>query len=294
MLRPHRRKKRRLPRMKGLSLTKLIPSMVTVAATCAGLTGVRFAMEGRFEFAVGAIVLAAVLDALDGRMARLLKASSDFGAQLDSLSDVVAFGVAPALILYAWLLNEMGGFGWAVALMLAVCCGLRLARFNSRIDSLPPYAVNYFQGVPAPAGALLALFPMVISFLFGPEVIPVGVVALWTVGMSILMVSEIPTFSFKKFKLPSWSVLPFMALVAVSIAALAGAPWETLSVIGVAYLITMPISALRFAKLKAAAGNLRGDGDDDDDIDPKDGADGDGDGDNAASSSDVAPLRSVK
>lgn len=287
------RRRRRMPRLKGLSLTKLIPSMVTVAATCAGLTGVRYALEERWEFAVGAIVLAAILDALDGRMARLLKAASDFGAQLDSLSDIVAFGVAPALILYFWLLKDLSGFGWAIALFLAVCCGLRLARFNSRIDSLPPYAYNYFQGVPAPAGALLALFPMVIDFIFGAGTVPVVAVAAWTVAMALLMVCELPTFSFKKFKLPPGFILPFMALVAVAIAGLAGAPWETLAIVGVAYLITIPISVIRYAKLKAEAGELRGDkGGDDTGGDDTDGDDTDGDS-GSDDGSGVTKLRPV-
>ncbi len=288
MLKPKRRRTRQAPRLRGLSLTKLIPSMVTVAATCAGLTGVRFALEGNFEFAVGAIVLASILDALDGRMARLLNASSEFGAQLDSLSDVVAFGVAPALILYFWILTDLSGVGWAAALILAVSCGLRLARFNSRIDSLPPYAYNYFQGIPAPAAALLALFPLVLSFLFGAGSIPASVVAIWCVVIAILMVSEVPTFSFKKFKLPSWSIVPFMGVVAAAIAGLAGAPWETLSVIGVLYLITIPIAALRYAKLKAEADKLRGEDDGSEDDDNSAGGD-----DSSDSGDGVATLRPV-
>jgi len=141
---------RKIPRLKGMTVARLIPNMITVASTCAGLTGIRYALEARWEFAVAAILVAALLDALDGRMARLLRATSDFGAQLDSLSDFVAFGVSPALIVWLWSLSTLGGPGWGIALFFAVCCGLRLARFNSRLDTLPPYAYNYFQGVPAP------------------------------------------------------------------------------------------------------------------------------------------------
>ncbi|MCK5276638.1 MAG: CDP-alcohol phosphatidyltransferase family protein, partial [Alphaproteobacteria bacterium] len=146
--RKSRRKSRRgVPRFKGLSISKLIPNMITVGATCAGLTGVRFAIDEKWEFAVVAIIVAGVLDALDGRMARLLNSASDFGAELDSLSDFVSFGVSPALILYFWSLSSLGGIGWAVCLFLAICCGLRLARFNTNIGKLPPYAYNYFTGV---------------------------------------------------------------------------------------------------------------------------------------------------
>ncbi len=159
MLRSRRRRRlrgtRRLPRLKGLTVGKLIPNLITVSAVCAGLTGIRFAVDGRWEHAVIAIIVAAILDALDGRMARILNASSEFGAQLDSLSDIVSFGVAPALVLYFWSLQTAGGIGWAVTLFFIVCCGLRLARFNSMLGKLPPYAYNYFTGVPAPAGALM-------------------------------------------------------------------------------------------------------------------------------------------
>ncbi len=260
MLRPRRHKRRdsrRTPRLKGMTLTKMIPNMITVAATCAGLTGVRFAIDGRWEFAVGAIIVAAILDALDGRMARLLKAQSDFGAQMDSLSDFVAFGVAPALIAWFWALNELGGFGWVAGLFFAVCCGLRLARFNSRIDKLPPYAYNYFQGVPAPMGAALGLLPMIVSFETGPILLlHPAAVAVWMIAMALLMVSEAPTFSFKKWKLAPRYMLPFMAGVGLVLAGLAGAPWLTLSIACVLYLASIPLSLRSFARLKAEAARL--------------------------------------
>ena len=152
MLRSRRRRRtRRLPRLKGLSIGKLIPNFITVSAACSGLTGIRFAIEGRWDYAVAAIMLAAILDVLDGRMARMLKASSEFGAQLDSLADIVSFGVATAMVLYFWTLQEAGGVGWAVTLFFIICCALRLARFNAMDGKLPPYAFNYFTGIPAPA-----------------------------------------------------------------------------------------------------------------------------------------------
>jgi CDP-diacylglycerol--serine O-phosphatidyltransferase len=260
MLGPRRHKRRdakRTPRLKGMTLAKMIPNMITVAATCAGLTGVRFAIDGRWEFAAGAIIIAAILDGLDGRMARMLNAQSDFGAQLDSLSDFVAFGVAPAFIIWFWALNELGGVGWAAGLFFAVCCGLRLARFNSRIDKLPAYAYNYFQGVPAPMGAVLALLPMILSFEVGDiSLLHPAVISVWMVGMALLMVSEAPTFSFKKWKLEARYMLPFMAAVALVLAGIAGAPWMTLTIASVVYLVLIPFSVRSYAKLKAEAKRL--------------------------------------
>ena len=259
--RPAQRRRRlrdRLPRSRGLTLSKLVPNAITVSATCAGLTGVRFAIEGRFEFAAGAILVAAILDGLDGRMARLLKATSDFGKELDSLSDFVAFGVSPALILYFWALQGLGGAGWAVALFLAVCCGLRLARFNIAVEKLPPYAYNYFQGVPAPAGAGLALMPLIASF----EVVPglqeqAWLVAVWTIGIGLLMVSRLPTWSGKGIKIPREAVLPLMAGAALVIAGLAGRPWLTLLALFVAYMATFPVSYRSYQRLKQAAERMQ-------------------------------------
>ncbi len=253
-----RRKSGRPSRLKGTTIARLIPNMITVASTCAGLTGVRYALEARWEFAVAAILVAAILDALDGRMARLLRATSDFGAQLDSLSDFVAFGVSPALILWLWGLSELGGPGWGIALFFAVCCGLRLARFNSRLDKLPPYAYNYFQGIPAPAGAAIGLLPLTLGFVLGDAaLIPPWAAGLWMVGVALLMVSEVPTFSFKKFKLaPRW-VLPFMVLVGIFAAGLASAPWETLTIVGAAYLGTIPVSLQSYARLRREADRLQ-------------------------------------
>lgn len=253
-----RRKTPRPPRLKGMTVARLIPNMITVAATCAGLTGVRYALEERWEFAVAAILVAAILDALDGRMARLLGATSDFGAQLDSLSDFVAFGVSPALIVWLWGMSALGGPGWGIALFFAVCGGLRLARFNSRLDKLPPYAYNYFQGIPAPAGAAIGLLPMAIGFVLGDATaIPAWAAGVWMVVIALLMVSEVPTYSFKKLKLaPAW-ILPFMVVVGVLIAGLASAPWETLSIVGFVYLATIPLSFISYTRLRKEADKLQ-------------------------------------
>ncbi len=255
---PNARSRRKLKRTRGLSIREVIPNAITVAATCAALTGLRFAIEGAWGFAVGAVVIAAVLDALDGRMARILNATSEFGAQLDSLSDFVSFGVVPALILYFWSLNGLGGFGWAVALLLTVCCGLRLARFNSRIDTLPSFAYNFFQGVPAPAGAGLALLPIAASLAFGEAAVaPPWLTGLWTVAVGLLMVSELPTYSFKKVKVPRRLLVPLMLLFGLTLAGLAGQPWDTIVVMGVIYLALIPFSVMSYKKLKDEADRLQ-------------------------------------
>src|SRR5262249_41106080 len=155
----------RVPKLSGLSLNRMIPNMLTLLAMCAGLTAIRFAFNGKFESAVIAILVARVLDGLDGRVARLLKSTSPLGAQLDSLSDSICFGVAPAVVVYLWTLDALGSFGWAIAVFFAMCCALRLARFNTQLDvALPPYAYAFFTGMPAPGGAVVALVPMYLAF----------------------------------------------------------------------------------------------------------------------------------
>ena len=255
-----RKFRRGVPRFKGLNISKLIPNMITVGATCAGLTGVRFALDEKWEFAVVAIIVAAVLDALDGRMARLLNSASDFGAELDSLSDFVSFGVSPALILYFWSLSALGGIGWVICLFLAICCGLRLARFNTNIGKLPPYAFNYFTGVPAPAGAGLALMPMMATFAFGMDILREPVfVAVWSVIAALLMVSTLPTFSFKKVKIPTAAILPILVVVGLLVAGLAGAPWRTLTLVGLVYIVSFGYSAYTYRRLTAEAERMHGD-----------------------------------
>lgn len=258
MLRSRRRRRtRRLPRLKGLSIGKLIPNFITVSAACSGLTGIRFAIEERWDYAVAAIMLAAILDVLDGRMARMLKASSEFGAQLDSLADIVSFGVATAMVLYFWTLQEAGGVGWAVTLFFIICCALRLARFNAMDGKLPPYAFNYFTGIPAPAAALMALLPVVIVLGFQIDGFshPV-VVGTWTVVMAAMMVSRVPTYSFKKIRIPQIYVLPLVVGVGVLLAGLASFPWKILAAVSVLYLLTLPLSIRSYARLRAEAERL--------------------------------------
>ncbi|MGE5516047.1 MAG: CDP-diacylglycerol--serine O-phosphatidyltransferase [Bacteroidota bacterium] len=246
----------RPPRIPGLSINRLIPNILTLLALCAGLTSIRFGLHGAWEQAVIAIIMAGILDGLDGRVARLLQGTSKFGAELDSLSDFVSFGVAPAMLLYLWTMQGAGGLGWAIVLLYTVCCGLRLARFNTMLGQadLPPYAYNFFTGVPAPAAAGVVLLPMVASFEFGRGFFdrPV-VVAVFLLGVAFLMVSTIPTFSFKKVRIPNAWVLPILLIIGLLAAFLVTEPWKTLAVIGAAYVVLIPVSIRSFRRLKAQA-----------------------------------------
>ncbi len=289
MLRRRRRDQQRLPREKGQTFNKMIPNIITVSATCAGLTAIRFAVDGRFEFAAVAIALAALLDALDGRMARLLNASTDFGAHLDSLSDFVAFGVVPGLVIYYWSLSALGGFGFAIALFYAVCTALRLARFNTREGTLPPYAYNYFQGVPAPAGAGLACLPMILSFelSFDFDGAPV-LIGLWLVTVALLMVSQLPTYSFKTLKIPHRRVLPILAVAGLFMAGVAGRPWTTLSLLMFAYMATFAFSIRSYRRLQEEAARLTGQ---DQQAEPEDDDDDESDDPGAGTGDRAGPVR---
>jgi len=252
MLRPRRFGKSR--RISGLSINRMIPNILTLLALCAGMTAIRFAINGKFESSVIAIIVAGVFDGLDGRVARLLKSTSPFGAQLDSLSDFVCFGVAPGIMLYIWTMSQLSSFGWALSLLYAICCGLRLARFNTQLDvELPPYAAYYFTGVPAPGGAGLVLVPMFLAFEFGNvfrSPIFNGVVM---IVVAALMVSRVPTFSMKRFRIPHDYVIPAYLVIAVVVAFLTTAPWPTLSAIGIVYLVSIPITVRSFNKLRREA-----------------------------------------
>ncbi len=242
------------PKIRGISFNQIIPNALTLASACVALSGVQLALNGSFEIAVICVLLAGLLDGLDGHMARLLKVQSNFGAQLDSLADFVASGVSPGLILYFWALEQAGGFGWAIALIYIMCCALRLARFNATSDHQPPYARNYFQGVPAPAGATLVLFPMIIEFLFNihhPWM--VYITGVWTMIIGGLMVSNLPTFSLKNINI-SPTTRPFVLLgIVLLFAGLAGQTWLTLCLISIAYLISFFFSNKSYQALKKAS-----------------------------------------
>jgi CDP-diacylglycerol--serine O-phosphatidyltransferase len=251
---------KRPPRISGLSFNRLIPNILTVLALCAGLTSIRYGLHAKWEAAVLAIVVAAIFDGLDGRVARLLQGTSKFGAELDSLSDFVSFGVAPAMLLYFWTMQGAGGFGWALVLLFSVCCALRLARFNTMLGQpdLPPWAYNFFTGVPAPAAAGIVLLPMMISFQIDSEVFKTpAVVSMFLLGVSFLMVSSIPTFSFKRFRVPHKYVLPMLLVVGLFAAFLVTEPWFTLSAVGVVYAASLPFSMRAFHRLSRQASEMR-------------------------------------
>ena len=238
-------------RFKAIPVRTLLPNLITLLALCAGLTAIRIAVEGKIDWAIGAIVLAALLDGIDGRIARLLKGTSRFGAELDSLADFVNFGVAPALILYFWGLHELKSAGWIAALVFAICAGLRLARFNVMVDDpgKPAWSANFFTGIPAPAGAITVLLPIYLNFLGAPE----GLVVIWltfiyTLAIALLMVSRLPVFSGKRVgkRVPPEMVLPVFVVVVLFFALLASYPWEVLSLGTFAYLGCLPLGWLSY------------------------------------------------
>jgi CDP-diacylglycerol--serine O-phosphatidyltransferase len=230
-------------RFHPIPVRMLVPNVITLLAICAGLTAIRLSTEGRMELAVAAIVFAAVLDGVDGRVARMIKGQSKFGAELDSLADFVNFGVAPGLILYFWQLHDLNNVGWIAAMIFAICNSLRLARFNATLDdpNQPPFAANYFTGVPAPLGAITVLLPVYLSFL-GMPMPPAVLTALFTLLIGFLMVSRLPVFSGKavKMRVPREMVLPVVVAVVLFVALLISYPWHILSAVSVAYLLTLP------------------------------------------------------
>lgn len=238
---------------RGLSLRAFLPNAVTALALCSGLTGIRFAFGGEWDKAMIAIVVAGILDGLDGRIARLLKANSKFGAELDSLADNIAFGTAPALILFQWSLASAPRFGWTIALALAVACALRLARFNSRIDAevQPHKSAGFNTGVPAPAGAGLAFLPLYIWLITADDMFrDWKLVMPWTLFVAVLMISAIPTYSWTSIRIrKSWRVVA-LAGIALLGAALVNEPWITLTLVSLAYLVSVPFGLVSYARVR--------------------------------------------
>nr|WP_240992495.1 phosphatidylcholine/phosphatidylserine synthase [Mesorhizobium ciceri] len=231
----------------------VLPNLVTVLAICAGLSGIRFGFEGRFEPAVVMVLLAAFLDGIDGRLARMLKATSKFGAQMDSLADIVNFGVAPALVLYAFLLDQAGSPGWIAALLFTIACGLRLARYNVLDEETdrPQWQTEYFVGVPAPAGAVLVMLPLYLFFLrlgVEPSRPAAFIAAGFTVLVAFLLVSRLPVYSGKSLKVPGDKVLPIILGVVLYILLLMTYPWYTLTASVVGYLLFLPFSIRAYSK----------------------------------------------
>ena len=243
--------RRRLPR--GLTLRALVPNAITSAALCSGLTGIRFAIGGDFHSAVLAVMLAGLLDGIDGRVARLMKAQSRFGAELDSLSDAIAFGVGPALILYLWSLSAAPRFGWFAALALAVCCALRLARFNASIDlpGQPHKSAGFMTGVPAPVGAGLAFLPLYLWFASGLELLRAPfVVGPWALLIAFLMISNLPTLGWGALRPRRAIRLEVIALAGMLTVALLTEPWLTLVGICAIYLALMPVGVWRYRRIR--------------------------------------------
>lgn len=243
--------------VRGLPLRAVAPNAVTALALCFGLSAIRFAIGGEWERAVLMIMVAGVLDGLDGRVARMLHGASRFGAELDSLSDVISFGVAPALVVYLWALIGVPKFGWICALVLAVFCALRLARFNANIDvtEQPHKSAGFLTGVPAPAGALLAMLPMYCWFWSGLDVFrSPGLVGPWVAFIALTMVSSVATFSWSSLRLRANIRFEALAVVVLFGAALLSAPWQTLTVICVGYLVMIPFSMRSYARIKRLRG----------------------------------------
>lgn len=256
------------PRFEGQSFNRLIPNLLTMLGLCCGLVAIRLGFEGRFEQAAVLVIVAMVIDGLDGRLARLLKATSRFGAEFDSLSDFLCFGVAPAMLLYFWSMHDWRAFGFAPCLLFAVCMALRLARFNAAIDVgpmvKPAYTYNFFTGVPAPAGAGCVLFPLFLGLWFEQSDWPllaaatrhpavVGPVMVLVAGLSV---STLPTWSFKNFKIPREVVLPLLLGTSLFVALLLAEPWAALAAAGLFYLGMLPFSFRSYLRLKREAESL--------------------------------------
>ena len=237
----------------GLTLRAMLPNAITAAALCAGLTGVRFAIDEQWNYAILAVVLAGVLDGIDGRIARLLNAQSRFGAELDSLADSLSFGMAPALILFMWSLKDLDRFGWFAALAFAICCALRLARFNARIDieDQPHKSAGFLTGVPAPVGAGLAFAPFYLWAETGLEIFrdPV-VLAVWISLIAVLLISNMATLSWAAIRPRRDVRIPLLAFAALAFAALLLEPWWSLTAICAGYLGLMPYGLLKYGKIK--------------------------------------------
>jgi len=247
------RRPRQPRQQRGIPLRAILPNAVTALALCSGLSGIRFAMDGKWEIAVLMVLVAGVFDGIDGKIARLVHAESRFGAELDSLSDAISFGVAPALILFMWTLNTVPRVGWLVALVYALFCALRLARFNAQIDSTeqPHKSAGFLTGVPAPAGAMLAMVPL---YLWLSTDLPIFrspyVVAPWLAFSAILMVSSLATWSGSALKLRQRIRFEAIAVLVVLAAAVVSAPWPSLTVVALIYLATIPFSIRAYRRIR--------------------------------------------
>ena len=230
----------------------ILPNMLTLIGVCIGLTSIRFALDGRFEFAIIAIIFAALIDGLDGRIARLIKGTSKVGKELDSLTDMISFGVAPAFIMYFWKLNTLGRFGWLLCLVFVICVALRLARFNVNSNQEPSWRDNFFEGVPSPAGGILVLTPLIIS-LSGFDFIELNynlIVPIFFVVTSFLLISKFPSYSFKKIVIPRKTTIFLLFGIVLFFGLLLIYTFNVITISALVYLILLPISYFHFQKIK--------------------------------------------
>ena len=230
----------------------ILPNMLTLIGVCIGLTSIRFALDGKFEFAIIAIIFAALIDGLDGRIARLIKATSKVGKELDSLTDMISFGVAPAFIMYFWKLNTLGRFGWLVCLIYVICVALRLARFNVNSNQEPSWKDNFFEGVPSPAGGILVLTPLIIS-LTNFNFIQLNydiIVPAFFITTSLLLISKFPSYSFKKIVIQRKATIFLLFGIVLFFGLLLIYPFNVISISAIIYLVMLPISFVHYQKLK--------------------------------------------
>ena len=230
----------------------ILPNMLTLIGVCIGLTSIRFALDGKFEFAIIAIIFAALIDGLDGRIARLIKATSKVGKELDSLTDSISFGVAPAFIMYFWKLNTLGRFGWLVCLIYVICVALRLARFNVNSNQEPSWRDNFFEGVPSPAGGILVLTPLIIS-LTNFNLIQLNydiIVPVFFITTSLLLISKFPSYSFKKIVIQRKTTIFLLFGIVLFFGLLLIYPFNVIAISAVIYLLMLPISFFHYQKLK--------------------------------------------
>ena len=230
----------------------ILPNMLTLIGVCIGLTSIRFALDGRFEFAIIAIIFAALIDGLDGRIARLIKGTSKVGKELDSLTDMISFGVAPAFIMYFWKLNSLGRFGWLICLVFVICVALRLARFNVNSNQEPSWRDNFFEGVPSPAGGILVLTPLIIS-LSGFNFIKLNydlIVPIFFVVTSFLLISKFPSYSFKKIVIPRRTTIFLLFGIVLFFGLLLIYTFNIIAISTLVYLILLPVSYFHYQKIK--------------------------------------------
>ena len=246
----------------------ILPNMLTLIGVCIGLTSIRFALDGKFEFAIIAIIFAALIDGLDGRIARLIKGTSKVGKELDSLTDMISFGVAPAFIMYFWKLNTLGRFGWLVCLIYVICVALRLARFNVNSNQEPSWRDNFFEGVPSPAGGILVLTPLIIS-ITGFDFITINyniIVPTFFIITSLLLISKFPSYSFKKIVIPRKTTIFLLFGIVLFFGLLLIYPFNVISISAIIYLTMLPISFFHYQKLKNKNKDITEDEDDLEDI----------------------------